>query len=203
MKRDIISPVNFSEFSEQKTVDVLRGGLKLFVKRNDKMAYSTPEKASEYERLRRKRNPVQRRAAEKRYKERNREAVYARIRAWAKRNPEKTRRYAAICAAKNPVSRIYITAKLRAKKYGIEFTITREDIKVPMHCPVFGFPLVPGTGISGRAGGNFNSPSLDKIDPSKGYIPGNIQVISHLANMMKHNATASQLRQFAEWILRQ
>jgi len=39
-----------------------------------------------------------------------------------------------------------------------------------------------------------NSPSLDRIDNSKGYVPGNIAVISMRANMIKNNATLAELK---------
>lgn len=116
-------------------------------------------------------------------------------------SPEKEREYAERYAEKHPDRRLWQVAKQRARKYGIEFNIEVSDIFVPMYCPVFGFKLVTGTGHSGRQGGNTNSPSLDRIDPTKGYVKGNIQVISHLANSMKHQATAEQLQQFAKWIL--
>lgn len=56
-------------------------------------------------------------------------------------------------------------------------------------CPVLGVPLVDG------------NTSIDRIDPSKGYVPGNLQIISSKANRMKNNATVEELRRFAEWVL--
>lgn len=47
--------------------------------------------------------------------------------------------------------------------------------------------------------GNYNrhSPSLDRIDPTKGYVKGNVQIISLLGNQMKSCATEKELRTFA------
>ena len=67
----------------------------------------------------------------------------------------------------------------------------------PEKCPVFGFPLLTAKG----AARDF-SPSADRILPSKGYVRGNIQIISMLANKMKQNATPEQLDQFAMWHLK-
>jgi hypothetical protein len=65
----------------------------------------------------------------------------------------------------------------------------------PEKCPVFGEKFTDrGAGYSKWA------PSIDKINPELGYVRGNIQVISMLANCMKRDATPEQLCMFAAWI---
>lgn len=99
----------------------------------------------------------------------------------------------------NPERVMLRSAKHRAKRQGIPFNLTLEDLVIPANCPVLGMPLVcnAGTGSAGQ-----NSPSLDKIIPELGYVKGNIQIISYLANVMKHDATPEQLILFAEWVLK-
>ena len=89
-------------------------------------------------------------------------------------------------------------AKNRSKINGLEFNIGLEDIVVPEFCPVLGVKLDE---FKGKSGGRPNSPALDRIDNSKGYVKGNVMVISHLANQMKASANAEQLLSFANWIL--
>lgn len=67
----------------------------------------------------------------------------------------------------------------------------------PTKCPVFHETLVHGEGEA-----HDYSPSVDRIVPSKGYVPGNLQIISMLANMMKQDASDKELDQFADWALR-
>jgi hypothetical protein len=97
----------------------------------------------------------------------------------------------------SPESKMFRRAKSRSKFYGIEFNITKEDIMIPETCPILNIPLVYH---SGSSGGKMNSPALDRIDNSKGYIKGNVVVISHLANMMKSCANKEQLKSFAKWV---
>jgi hypothetical protein len=88
------------------------------------------------------------------------------------------------------------SAGRRARDYDVPFNITLEDIVIPDACPVFRTAMYMGT-----KGDNRNSPSIDRIIPELGYVPGNIQVISMKANTMKQDASPDELEQFAWWIL--
>tara|TARA_B100000424_G_scaffold271581_1_gene274994 strand:- start:3034 stop:3654 length:621 start_codon:yes stop_codon:yes gene_type:complete len=74
--------------------------------------------------------------------------------------------------------------------------VSWEAVEYPKVCPVFGMKL--DWGMNGLNG---NCPSLDRIDSTKGYIPGNIIIMSNLANAMKSNATPEQLKQFSRYHL--
>lgn len=67
---------------------------------------------------------------------------------------------------------------------------------VPSHCPILGLPLFV---MVGTKGGGPNSPSLDKIEPSRGYVPGNVIVISNRANRLKSDASVEELRAIASF----
>jgi len=82
-------------------------------------------------------------------------------------------------------------AKANAKKRGLEFDLTEDDINIPDLCPVLGVPFKSRTRYSA---------SLDRIDNNKGYIKGNIQIISWRANQMKSDASPEELRAFAKWV---
>lgn len=87
-------------------------------------------------------------------------------------------------------------AKQRAKKLGLEFNIDYTDIIIPEYCPILGIKF-----IHGKPKDYQYSPSLDRIDSSKGYIKGNVAVISTLANTMKNKATREELEAFSKNIL--
>lgn len=88
---------------------------------------------------------------------------------------------------------IWYMIKTRAKRKNISFDIEVEDIIVPNECPILKIPL--------HYECRENTPSMDRIDNSKGYIKGNIQIVSYKANTMKNSASPKELTEFAKWIL--
>ena len=94
---------------------------------------------------------------------------------------------------------MYYNAKKRAKDKGVPFEITREDIVVPTHCPILGIKLERGIGARNYVD---TSPSLDRIVPEKGYVVGNIAVISMRANRIKNDATTDELRSVLAFVER-
>ena len=98
----------------------------------------------------------------------------------------------------NWCGRILVKSRGRAKRIGVDHNITVDDIEQPKYCRYLGMEL---DYTAGRGRAHPDSPSLDRIDNDKGYIKGNVQVISTLANTMKSYATREQLLLFAKTIL--
>ena len=91
--------------------------------------------------------------------------------------------------------RLWYKAKARAKKYGLPFTITKEDIVIPEYCPVFGMRLTYSEGPMSES-----TATLDRIIPDLGYVKGNIAVISWKANEIKFNHTFDELQKIVQWM---
>lgn len=96
----------------------------------------------------------------------------------------------------NPEWYLYTKAKERAKNKNLEFNIEISDITIPEYCPLLETKL-----SKGKFKHYQDSPSLDRIDSTKGYIKGNIRVISVRANTMKNSANRELLEVFSKNIL--
>jgi hypothetical protein len=76
--------------------------------------------------------------------------------------------------------------KNKAKDLGIEFDMHPEDLQVPTVCP---FTLLPFDFGPKNGKASPQSPSVDRIKPDRGYVRGNVRVISNHANMVKNSCT--------------
>ena len=122
------------------------------------------------------------------------------MRKWREANPEECKKRArdtyqrakdkAKASRLLPVGQ-FTAAYHGARKRGLDFDIERKDFPVPLTCPVLGIPLDWET---------YNTtPSLDRIDNSKGYVPGNVIIVSRRANRLKDNATIAELQAIASF----
>lgn len=91
-------------------------------------------------------------------------------------------------------------ARERAKNKNLPFDIDHEYVRsiVVSHCPVFGIPLEWSVQRGKGSVQLANSPSLDRIDPTKGYVKGNVWIISSKANTFKSYATHEELKILTE-----
>ena len=84
---------------------------------------------------------------------------------------------------------MYARKKQNAKNLDIKFTIKFSDILWPTHCPILKTKLDYFCKRTEN-----NAPSFDRINSKKGYIKGNVQIISARANRLKNNATLAEIR---------
>jgi hypothetical protein len=122
----------------------------------------------------------------KKYYAENREKVLERSKQYYNNNLEKI---------------LWGNARIRAKKKNLPFNIEIADIVIPDTCPVLGIPIAKG-----KDKPTANSPTIDRVIPERGYVKGNIVVVSHKANTIKNDASIDELRKvlsfYEEWLSR-
>lgn len=103
--------------------------------------------------------------------------------------------YNAIWYYRNTKSRMLHAAKMRAREHCIPFSLMIADIPdIPNKCPVLGIPLATKPYARGEVKRHRDeSPSLDRIVNIRGYVKGNVRVISQRANRLKADATPMEM----------
>ena len=100
--------------------------------------------------------------------------------------------------------RSYIYQAMRAKYRNKKANVTRiggmwevsfGELDFPTHCPILGIELNYFAEVICD-----QSPSFDCVIPSKGYVSGNVYIISQRANRIKNDGTAEEHRAIAEFI---
>lgn len=123
------------------------------------------------------------------------------VREWRQKNPilakAQAKRGNDLWRQRYPFRLMLHSAKVRAKKLKLDFSLKEDDLKniAPEFCPVYGIKLEYGK-IGSRQD---VSASLDRIDNTKGYVKGNIEIVSWRANRHKSDATAGELRALAKY----
>jgi hypothetical protein len=139
-------------------------------------------------------------AQQKAYYEANKEKLAEQQKAYREANKEKLAAQEKAYREANKEKYMLHTVRKRAKKNNIPFNLTEDYLKSiypsDMICPVLGFEMSVGVDENGWTD---TSPSLDRIIPEKGYVQGNVVVISMRANSIKRDATPGELRKVADF----
>ena len=104
---------------------------------------------------------------------------------------------------KNPIPQLYYNIKKRASLANVPFTLTKQDLKDLLEktgdrCPVLGIKFIKNADKNTRD----YSPSVDRIDPKKGYTKNNTIVISFLANRIKTDASLNDIKKVYDFYLK-
>lgn len=130
-------------------------------------------------------DPAQRAAYSRGWHAANRTKHNAQIRAWSKANRDRRRTYARERLRGDPVRGIWQRMKQRARQQGIPCALTLADTRTllaPMRCSATGLPLVHS---KGRGAFTALSPSIDRMTPELGYVPGNVRATCHRFNTLR------------------
>jgi hypothetical protein len=142
-------------------------------------------------------NPERAAQAQATYRAANRTTLNEAQKARYRANPEKYKE----ASRRNRLAKfthyLVVRIKRKAALLGIPFNLEPSDITVPERCPVLGIELTP----SGR-GQRDDAPSLDRIRPEKGYVKGNVQIVSMKANRIKNDATIEELEKVLAFMRR-
>ena len=105
--------------------------------------------------------------------------------------------------AKNPFPQMVSNAKIRSKADGRIFNISTEYIKSifpkDARCPVLG---VKFDMTLKKGGTQKHSPTLDKIIPEKGYVKGNLIIVSWIVNRIKGDVNYDEMEKILKYYLK-
>ncbi len=148
-------------------------------------------------------------AVQKKYYQANKAKIYQASKDWRAANPEKVkiirkkalknskqRRQSSIAAF---AEHAFSTIKSRAKKHGRGLKITANYLETLLRnangvCQVSGLPITYKIG-------DVHIASFDRIDNNKGYVYGNIQVVSSYVNYAKQEFSQEMLFEVAKGIV--
>lgn len=165
-----------------------------------KWVAANPDRARAYKQAHREAHRDEYREYCKAYYAKNAERFRDASRQYREVNLEKVRLKEKDYYTAHPEILLFKGARVRAKRWGLPFNITAADVKacIPKdgRCPITSEPFERGVGKVGP-----RSMTLDRVEPSRGYVRGNISVISHLANTIKQNCTDPNVfRRIADYI---
>lgn len=111
------------------------------------------------------------------------------------RSNNRTRQYVMGRKFKDPSGYLCTRIRNRAAEKGVDFDLEPEDFVIPERCPISDIPLFFSDNKR-----TDNTPSVDRIDNDKGYIKGNIAIISWRANKLKSDSSQEEIARLHEYL---
>lgn len=132
-------------------------------------------------------NPERKRAYDRAYRSANRDKhlvqARSRQRAYHATHRDERNAYHRALEATHPERNMLRSARFRAKRASVPCALTIADVREllrPMRCSATGLPLAHNKGEPSAL-----SPSLDRIVPALGYVPGNVRLVCHRFNALR------------------
>jgi len=155
------------------------------------------EKINEYGKKYYQENKEKRTESYKKYYQENKEKINEHSKEYYQENKEKINEQTKQYRLENKEKWMCNTSKVRAKQKNLPFNLSTEYLKEiwpeDNKCPALGITMRKGDFCV-----TDHSPTLDRIIPKLGYIKGNVQVVSALANRIMSNATVNQVMAVAK-----
>ena len=126
------------------------------------------------------------------YRARNREIINLKQKVYSQTPDAKQNRKEYY--ARNRVSMLLRQARKRARAKNLQMNITAMDLVIPELCPVLQIPITPG------GPDRDHWPSIDRFDNARGYVVGNVRIISCRANYLKSDATIDELEKVIKYM---
>ncbi len=90
------------------------------------------------------------------------------------------------------------SSKRRSRDKNLPFNLTSDYLEsiFPKNCicPILGYKMKVSNITLGKL-----SPTLDRVNPRLGYIKGNVEFVSNIANCMMTSATGKDIKRFVKW----
>lgn len=151
-----------------------------------------------------KANPDKLKAQKRRYKKANKDKVSSERKRHYQKHKEKilSRMEQERTGKEGYIKTMLSAAKHRAKNASLEFDLDLEYLLsiATDHCPIDGTPFDWLRQLKQDKLLNLATPSLDRIDSSKGYIKGNVKIIGWKWNYKKSNMNLDDLLLLVEYV---
>jgi|TARA_R110000868_G_scaffold24961_2_gene97655 hypothetical protein len=89
-------------------------------------------------------------------------------------------------------------SKRRARLKNLAFNLSSDYLEKIFPktciCPILGYKMKVANINLGKL-----SPTLDRINPRLGYVKGNVEFVTNIANLMMTSATGRDIKKFVKW----